>query len=536
MTMVSLAFIGFIIAVCTVYFIAPKKYRWTVLLAASIAFYFLNSKWLVLVLAATSLFTFFMGRLIGGVLKKGKRYLEDAGAALSKEEKKAYKDKNKRAARRILALGVVVVICALLFLKYHNFFADNANAILALIGAGKPIPTLNLLLPLGISFYTLQAVAYMTDVYRGKIEADRNPAKFMLFMSFFPQIIQGPIPRHGQLAKQLYEGHDFDYERFCFGWQLVLWGIIKKLVIAERLALPVNELFGNHAEYSGPILFLAALMYGVQIYADFSGGMDIARGVSQMLGIELELNFSQPFFAKSIEDFWRRWHITMGTWMRDYVFYPLSLSKAFTKLGRGSRKLFGAYMGKRLPSFLAMFIVYFLVGFWHGPEWKYVAFGLWNGLFIMVSILLEKVYAKSRELLKIKESAFAFRAFRIVRTLIIVSFGRYFSRAADLSGALSMFKSTFRGFSQILSFKSIICDINGGGMKGYANIGIVVFAVIILFIVGYLHEKGFSIRKYIAKQKLPVRWAIYLAAFVFLIICGIYGPEYNAADFIYQGF
>lgn len=532
MTIVSITYIIFVVAVVAAYYITPKKYRWITLLAASFVFYFLNSKWLLFVMIATSLFTFFIGKLISDVNSKGKAYIKEKGSELSKDEKKAYKEKTKRRARSILTIGIIVDVLVLLFLKYHNFFAENANGLFSLIGLGKPIPLLGLLLPLGISFYTLQAIAYMTDIYRGKIDADTNPAKFLLFMSFFPQIVQGPIPRHAQLANQLYEGHDFDYERFCFGWQLLLWGLIKKLVIAERLAMPVNELFGNHTEYSGPILFVAALLYGIQIYADFSGGMDIVRGVAQMMGIDLELNFTQPFFAKSIEDFWRRWHITMGAWMRDYVFYPLSLSKAFTNLSRNSRKLLGQYVGKRLPSFLAMFIVYFLVGFWHGPNWKYIVFGLWNGVFIMVSILLENTYSKSRDLLKINENVFSFRVFRMVRTLIIVSFGRYFSRAADLPTALSMLRSTFSGFSGISKIPSTIISLCDGKL----NIAVLGFAILILFAVGYLHEKGYSIRSSIAKQGLVVRWAVYLAAVVFLLICGIYGPGYDASAFIYQQF
>ncbi|MBQ6523642.1 MAG: MBOAT family protein, partial [Atopobiaceae bacterium] len=221
--------------------------------------------------------------------------------------KREKKQATKRASRRVLTLGILVDLAPLLIMKYSGFFATSVNAVIARLGSGTRLPALNLLLPLGISFYTLQAIAYLVDIYRGKVQADRNPAKFMLFMSFFPQIVQGPIPRHSQLAHQLYEGHDFDYDRLCKGVQLMVWGLFKKLVVGERIAIAVDYLFANYQSYTGLIVFMGVAMYGIQVYADFSGGMDIVRGVSQMLGIELELNFNQPYFSSSVEEFWRRW-------------------------------------------------------------------------------------------------------------------------------------------------------------------------------------------------------------------------------------
>ncbi|MBP3835985.1 MAG: MBOAT family protein, partial [Pyramidobacter sp.] len=400
-------------------------------------------------------------------------------------------------------------------------------------GTQSAVPHLKLLLPLGISFYTLQAIAYMTDVYRGTIQADKNPVKFMLFMSFFPQIVQGPIPRYDQLAHQLYEGHDFDYERGCFGCQLMVWGLIKKLVIAELLAIPVNQLYNNYTHYTGSILFLGGVMYVLRTYTDFSGGMDIARGVAEILGIKLVLNFNQPFYSTSIEDFWRRWHMTMGHWMRDYIFYPLSLSKSFTNLGRKSRNLFGAFTGKRLPAFIAMFIVYFLVGFWHGANWKYVAYGVWNGVFIMSGILMEDFYQKTRELCGINEATVTWRLFRMIRTLVIVSFGRFFSGAKDLTAALGMFRRTF------IDWQDITFLTNGSLIKlglDTANWILLSITILLLLYVDSVHEKGISLRRVFARQPLIFRWIIYIGAVLFILIFGCYGPEYNAASFIYEKF
>lgn len=533
MTFVSLPFFAFTAGLALLYFLTPRRYRWVILLAGSYAFYWLNSRWLVLVLFGTTAATFLIGGWIQKVRDRDQAWLEANKAGLTREARKAKKQATKRSTRRILVLGIVIDLGALLYLKYFNFFAGNVNAVLTSLGAGARVPTLSLLLPLGISFYTLQAIAYMTDIYRGKAKADRNLGQFMLFMSFFPQIVQGPIPRHGQLAHQLYEGHDFDYRRMCFGVQLMLWGLFKKLVISERIAIPVNALFSNYTQYKGPILFLAAAMYGLQVYADFSGGMDIARGVAQVLGIELELNFNQPYFSSSVEEFWRRWHMTMGSWMRDYIFYPLSMSKAFTAFGQKSRKLLGDFVGKRLPPFCAMFIVYILVGLWHGPSWNFVAFGVWNGVFIMLGILLEEVYRRIREKCGIKEKMVTWRLFRILRTFVVISFGRYFSHASGLRHALAMLGRTFQNWRDI-SFIT-----NGTLLKlglNTANWIALAACLLMLLYVDYVHEKGVSLRVVFARQALVFRWLIYIAAVLAILIFGIYGPEYNAASFIYQQF
>ncbi len=533
MTFVSLPFFLFVGATVLVYHLLPLKFRWVALLVASYVFYWLNSQALTAVLLATTLVTFGAGLWMQRVVDANRAAAEAGGKALSREEKKAAKAKAKKKAKRIMILGIALDLGALLFLKYFNFFGANVNRVLNRLGAGFSVPVLDLLLPLGISFYTLQAIAYLADVYRGKVKADRNPAKFMLFMSFFPQIVQGPIARHGQLAQQLYEGHRFDYQRVCFGAQLMLWGLFKKLVIAERVAIPVTYLFAHPDQYTGVMSFLAAALYGLQVYADFSGGMDIARGVAQMVGVELELNFTQPYFSNSIENFWRRWHITMGNWMREYIFYPLSLSRAFTNLGRKSRKLLGAYVGKRLPAFLAMFLVYFAVGFWHGADWKYVVYGLWNGVFIMSGILLENVYAKARNLCRIEETAVTWRAFRVIRTFILVSYGRFFSAAPSLGIALNMFGRTFQNPQDLSALT------NGTLLKTGLNTAnwviLAVFAVV-LFYVDSKHERGVCFRSVFARQPLVFRWAIYIGAVLILLIFGIYGPEYNAAAFIYQQF
>ena len=463
---------------------------------------------------------------IRDVNDRAKRLTKEQGKDLSREDKKALKARAKKKAGRILLLGVFLDLGTLLLLKYGNFFGSMFTPFVKL-------PTLKILLPIGLSFYTLQALAYMIDVYRGKISPDRNFLKFLLFMSYFPQIIQGPIPRYSQLAGQLYEGHGYDYNRQTRGAQLMLWGFMKKTIIADRIAVPVSKIFDNYQAFPAPLLLLGGALYGLQIYTDFSGGMDIVRGFSQMIGVELELNFNQPYFSRSVEEFWRRWHITLGSWMRDYIFYPLSLSKAFTSLGKKARKVAGVSFGKKLPAFISMFVVYLLVGFWHGPEWKYVAYGIWNGLFIMTGIMFAETYEKMRMKAGIPGETFSWRLFQMMRTFLICSIGRFFSRGADLHTALHMIGSVFRKWWDF----SFLTDgtLTGLGLDT-ANWILLIFAVAILWAVGMLHERGVSICVAIDRQPFLFRWAVYISAILCLAVVGIYGPAYNAASFIYGGF
>lgn len=532
MAFVSGSFLVFLFVVFTAYFLTPKKYQWVVLLIASYTFYAFSGVKLLFFLVLTTLVTFMTGRLLGKVNQQTSQYLAAQKKNLSREEKKEYKNKQTTKKRRILFYAVLVNLGILIFLKYFNFLAGNVNSVISMFGSNAKIPVLNLLLPLGISFYTLQSIAYVVDVYRGKYEPDGNIAKFALFMSYFPQIVQGPIARYDQLAHQLYESHKFEYNRVTQGAQLILWGFIKKLVIADRLAVIVNPIFDNYQNYGGILLFIAAAGYGFQVYADFSGGMDIARGVSQILGIDLVLNFERPYFARSLAEFWRRWHITLGSWMKDYVFYPLSLSKQFSKLGKATRKILGNYIGKKLPTFLSMFIVFMLVGVWHGSSWKYVGYGLWNAVIIVSSILLEPFYISVAQKFKVNTECFGWRFFQMVRTFLICSFGRFFSRGLSFLVAVDMIKRTFTEFNPWVLFDGTLLNL---GLSIY-NILVLIFMIIVMLIVGNLQEKGIHIRESIARQNLYFRWMIYLGALILVLVFGIYGPGYSAAEFIYQQF
>lgn len=532
MDFISATFIGFVIILAVVYFIMPDKIKWLVLLFGSYIFYMASSVKLLFFLVFTTAVTFICGLVLGDINSKQTLYLKEHKDKLSREEKKALKSQTLKKKRRVVTAAVLINLGLLIFLKYYNFIGGNINILLGAFGIKPLLPGLNLLLPLGISFYTLQSIAYIVDLYRGKYQPDRNFFKFSLFMTFFPQIIQGPIARYDQLAHQLYEPHKFEYHRVTQGVQLILWGFMKKLILADRLAIAVDFIFDNPSEQSGFILFFAAAGYGLQVYADFSGGMDIARGVAQILGIELVLNFERPYFATSIDEFWRRWHITLGGWMRDYVFYPLSLSKAFANLGKKTRKIFGNYIGKKLPAFLSMFIVFLLVGVWHGSSWKYVAYGLWNGIIIVSSILLDPCYDKFLKKCKINTECFSWKFFQIFRTFVLCSFGRFFSRADRCMTAVDMFKRTILNPNPWTFFDGSFLELG----LDYADYCVIFIFCLILLVVGVMQERGICVREKIAEQNLYFRWMVYIGAVVVLLIYGVYGSGYSANEFIYQQF
>lgn len=530
MGLVSFEFAALLAVLLLVYYLLPVRHRWRVLLVGSYVFYLANSAGMTVFLLVTTVTTFCAGRRLGRINEETRNYL---AAAQGKGARKEYKQSQQRRKRRVVLAAVLCNIGLLVVLKYTGFLFESANALLQAIGIGGRLPDIGWLLPLGISFYTLQAVGYVIDIYRGKYEPDQNLAQYMLFVSFFPQMIQGPISRHDQLAHQLYEGHVFDYRRVTMGAQLVLWGLIKKFVLAERLAVVANGVFDNYLNYAGLSMLIGAAVYGVQVYADFSGGMDLVGGIAQLFGIEITENFARPYFARSLEEFWRRWHITLGAWMRDYVFYPVSLSKTFARLGKRTKTYFGAQTGKRIPTFLAMFLTFLLVGVWHGAEWKYVAYGIWNASIISSSILLQPVYGRLADACHIKRESPLWRLICMARTFCLVSLGRFFARGTSLHAALVMLKSAFTVWNpEVLTNGTFLFPI-GLLLQDWL---VILFMVLLLLAVGLWQERGICLREAIAGQRLPVRWAVYVAGVLLLVLFGMYGPDYEAASFVYQQF
>jgi len=532
MSFTSFEFFVFLLVFFVVYFLVPKKYQWIVTLLASYIFYVYASLPAALFLIFTTVSTFYTGVLMGKANEQYAKTLASDGDNLTREQKKLYKAENKKKKHQILTAALVANFGILAFLKYFNFFASSTNSLLDLLSIDTALPSLSLLLPLGISFYTFQSAGYVIDVYRGKVAPDKNIAKFALFVSYFPQIVQGPIGRYDELAGQLYAPHKFDYTRVKFGLQLALWGFFKKLVIADRAAIIVNTVFDNYLDYKGLTIFFTVLLYCFQIYCDFSGGIDVARGIAQVMGIELRKNFERPFFATSVADFWRRWHISLSEWTRDYIFYPLSLSHAFARLGRSSRKILGTYLGKLLPTFLAMLITFLVVGIWHGANWKYVAYGLYNGILIFMGILFEPFLSRVFTQDNAKINSFSWRFMKILGTLFLICIGRYFSRADDLMTALRMLKRTFSIFNPWVLSEGVFSQLG----LNEKNLELLLVSILVLLVVDILQEKGYSLREKIAEQNIVFRWALYFTAIFAVLIFGVYGIDYVATDFIYMGF
>ena len=526
----SLSFIAFVAIVCILYFIFPKKAKWIVLLISSYIFYWISSGKLVLYMIITTLSIYLATLYMGKIEEKAKdksKQIED------KEKKKELKHKAKTKKKWVVFLAILINFGILAFLKYSNFMAGNLNSIFKLLNFSIEIPLKRIILPLGISYYTLQAISYVVDVYRGKCSPDKNLGRVALFVSFFPQIVEGPIGRYNDLAMQLYEPHKFSYQNAKFGIQLMLWGYFKKMVIADRAGLFVNEVFGNYTGYAGLPSLLAIIFYTVQIYAEFSGCMDIVRGTAQIMGINMAENFQRPFFSKSVQEFWRRWHITLGTWLKDYVFYPVSFSKLTLNITNGAKKIFkNSYISKLIPAAFALFFVWFGNGIWHGASWKYIFYGLYYYIIMLIGMLLEPIGNKIIKLFKINTETFSYKLWQIIRTTCFVLVGMMIFRSHRLLEACSIFKSIFTFENIEMLFDGRLFNI---GFKT-SDFVVLVIGVVIMFIVSFLQEKGYNLREKISKQNLIFRWLLYYLIIFAIIIFGIYGMGYAASDFIYGQF
>jgi alginate O-acetyltransferase complex protein AlgI len=526
-------FIVFLLGMFVPYFLVPKKYQWIVLLAASYLFYLSYGFQLAGYILFTTLTVYATARWLAHVSQQIKAQLAVGKETLSKEDKNALRARGKHKKRKILLLGLLANFGALVFVKYSNFIIGNLNSLIGLTGTGFRLAHMDILIPIGISFYTLQSLGYLIDVYRDKYAPCTNVAKFALFLSFFPQIIQGPISRYDQLAPQLYAKHRFDYQQFKAGVGRILWGFFKKMVIADRAAILVSYAVANAQALVGFQAAFSVLVFMAQVYADFSGGMDISLGIAQCCGITMVENFRRPHFAQSISEYWRRWHITLGSWMKDYLLYPLSLSKAFAKLGKKTRKWFGTYLGKQIPTCIAMGVVFMAVGIWHGAAWKYIAFGLYNGGLIIMGILLSPLLEKWNDRYHlVNTQTGSWKLLRILFTFFLVFIGKYFAMPWGAGQALRMLGATFSSFNPWVLFDGTLCQMG----LSYPDLVILGLALFVFFIVSLFQERGYHLREVLARQNLVFRWIIYLIALYSIIIFGVYGFGFAGADFIYQGF
>lgn len=343
----TLYLILFLPSAAAVYQITARPYRWYILLAFSLYFYICFGEGLLRYAAAAVVATWISGLLIE---------LQAGG---------------KKAQKLWLLLGLGSLLGTLLTLKYSNFFAVNGNRLWGLLFSETPFSVKQIILPLGISFYTLSVAGYLIDVYFGKLQAERNPGKLFLFLTWFPMVMEGPICRYGELEPELFAGKGISWESLCFGIQRIVWGLFKKMVIADRLNVVVKEVYEGYTAYDGAVIAFAALAYTVQLYMEFSGCMDMVIGSSGIFGIRLPENFSRPFFSKNISEFWRRWHISLGGWFKEYVFYPVSLLRSIRSISKRIRKR-NKHWGETAAAAMGLFPVWLCNGLWHGPRWSFI--------------------------------------------------------------------------------------------------------------------------------------------------------------------
>ena len=398
--------------------------------------------------------------------------------------------------------------------------------------------------PIGISFYTLMAASYLFDVYRGTIAPDTNLGRIALFLSFFPQIMEGPICRYGQTAEQLWAGTPINKDNLYRGSVRILWGFAKKMIVADRLNLVVKPIFADYTSYDGGVVAAAAVLYTLQLYCDFSGCMDVALGTARIFGIALPENFRHPFFSRTASEFWQRWHITLGSWLRDYIFYPLSLSAPMKSLTKAARHRIGNRYGPLLAGSVTLFCVWFANGLWHGAGSQYIFFGLYYFVIILLGGLVEPLAQSVCGKLHINREGTAWRMFQWLRTLVVVFVGELFFRAEGMDAGLYMFGQLVGNFTLEsfangtfmavgLTFPSVTTEVVGLCLQDYAAVAVM---VVVMTIVAVIEERGCCITERLAHKNLAVRWAVLYALIIAIVIFGSYGVGTAPLDPIYAQF
>lgn len=532
MSITSLRFFIFVILTLFLYYITPKKHQWKTLLVINYVFYAFAGVKLFVFMLFTTISAYLTGRYMDSINVSTNEELERRKEELSREEKKQIRAESARRKKVFFVLTLVINFGILGVFKYCNNFISFINIISQKFSFSSPIPHLGLVLPLGISFYTFQAMGYIIDIYRGKYSSEKSLAKFALFVSFFPQLVQGPISRFDEVASQMFEGHKFDYIRVKHGFELFIWGLFKKLVIADRIGVIGNEIFNNYIQYPGLFVLIGAFCSLIQLYTDFSGGVDIMRGVAQGFGVILPNNFERPFFSKDLPEYWRRWHITLNTWLRDYVFYSLTFSKTFLNWTKKLRKFVSKKEAKLIPMFVAILIVRLINATWHGGGSQYFILGLYHGILICLGMQFEDLFRKVEKKFNINTKCFSWDLFRMIRTFTLVVLAKIITSATSLRTMVYMFKSLFTKFNPWILVDGSIFEL---GLSSKSVI-LLVFALLLLLVVSILQECGIHLREKLEEQNIWFQWSIILGGIFLILIFGLYGPGFSASEFIYQQF
>ena len=553
----SIGFLLFSAVVILLYYLLGRKLQRWVLAAANLAFYVLAGVQYLLFLLTTMLVTYAMGRVMNGIYERSDAAL---AACSSTAEKKQVKADAKKKAKRTLQIGLLVTIALLVVCKYTEFILTSVNALLTPLGIPQ-IPVFRMILPLGISFYSFMALSYVLDVYWKRYPAEKSFLTYAVYLSYFPHVVQGPIDRFGEFREQIREGVVFDTKNLAFGSELVIWGLFKKLVIADRLNLFVSHVFDHWSECSSLILFLGVMVYSVQIYADFSGCIDIVTGVSEMFGIRLRKNFNHPYFSKTMAEFWRRWHISLQEWFKDYVYYPVFSSNRMRKVKKCLNEKGKKRAADLFSSCYPILVVWLITGIWHGASWNFVLWGIFHAVLLIGSQVLEPVFSKALTALHINVKSRLWQLWQMVRTFLLCGLGRIFFRSPDIGSAFGYLGRIFaHPFGKTALNPELIAEAHtalgtlsqhslGGFARsvlrlvnidiGYgitlANVLMSLVAILVLWIVDVMQEKQ-PLREALSHKKLVIRWLVILIGIFAVIIFGIYGPGYNASAFIYEKF
>ena len=502
----TLAFVLFLALSLVVYYGVGRAFgrgQWIVLLVVSLVFYAFFG-WQNFVFIGTVALSTWLGGL--ALARYDDQSKKERKLAESRDEKKAIKRRFTRKKRFVLLAMLLLNFGILSYIKY----AEVVVGYIAPDVGWSP----GILLPLGISFYTFQSISYVVDTYNGKYAPERNFAKYLLFVSFFPQLIQGPINRFDALAHQLFETRSFDARNARHALLQIGYGALKKFAIADILVISVDSIFGNvNPGIPGSVVVAGILMYAVYQYADFSGGIDMVLGFARLFGVEMAPNFKQPYFSISLGDFWRRWHITLGAWMRDYVFYPFALLPGVQGWGKRLTERFGKHIGRTLPACVANLIVFFLVGLWHGAESHFIFWGIYNGVVIAASDLLTPLWDRLNKLLHVNLEGRAHHVFCIVRTFIVVNIGWYFDRIEDPADLAICFYNTLFHFAPGEFVSKITMLVSPQQSVGLL---LVIAATCFVFVISVLKERGCDVVSAILDWPVPARGVLY--ACVILVI------------------
>lgn len=527
MLFTSIEFIAFLALVFLLYYVLPKKCQWPLLLIFSYAFYWIADPRYIIFILVTTVSAYLITLKLAAINTASSEYIS-AHKELAKEEKKAYKAAMKAKKWRWLLLCLFINIGILAVTKYTNFVIGNINSFLD--GESK-IKAVDMIIPMGISFYTFQTVGYVIDVYRGKQEVQRNPFKLALFVSFFPQLVQGPISRYGEMSKTLFSEHRFSGKVFSFGMMRILWGYFKKVVIADRLITAVTVLVRDTKLYTGSYVFVAMLFYAFELYSDFTGGIDITIGIGEAMGIRLPENFNLPYFSKNIKEYWNRWHITMGTWFTDYIFYPISVCGPMLKISKWSRKHLGEFIGKRVPVYLSSFAVWFTTGIWHGAAWNFIVWGLMNFVVIMISQELEPLYARFHEKFKVR-GRLPYEVFQVIRTVLLMSAIRMFDCYRNVPLTFKMVGTMFTEFNPQIIFDGSLLKLG----LGAADYIVLAAGFIIVLGVSLVKLKLVSVREALYERPAILYFGAMALLLVATLLFGAYGVGYDSSQFIYNQF